>query len=111
MATVPAANDDAAVPSPMPSSPPVAPAFGRLLLTGAAGGLGRELRPRLRRLARVLRVSDVLPMAPAEAGEEVVVAALEDAAAVAAMVAGSDAIVHLGGVSTEGPFGPILQAN
>ena len=31
------------------------PPFERLLLTGAAGGLGRELRPRLRRLARTLR--------------------------------------------------------
>ena len=30
--------------------------FDRLLLTGAAGGLGRVLRPRLRALARVLRV-------------------------------------------------------
>ena len=93
------------------SPPPAAPAFGRLLLTGAAGGLGRELRPRLRALARVLRVSDVLPMAAAGAGEEVVVAALEDVAAVDAMVAGSDAIVHLGGISVEGPFLPIVQAN
>ncbi|HEY2188858.1 MAG TPA: NAD(P)-dependent oxidoreductase [Caldimonas sp.] len=87
------------------------PAFERLLLTGAAGGLGRELRPRLRKLARVLRVSDLAPMADAGAGEEVVVAALEDAAAVDAMVAGSDAIVHLGGISVEGPFAPIVQAN
>jgi uronate dehydrogenase len=87
------------------------PAFERLLLTGAAGGLGRELRPRLRSLARILRVSDLAPMAGAGAGEEVVVAALEDAAAVDAMVAGSDAIVHLGGISVEGPFAPIVQAN
>ena len=34
-----------------------------------------------------------------------------DAAAVDAMVAGVEAIVHLGGISVEGPFGPILQAN
>jgi uronate dehydrogenase len=93
------------------SSSPAAPTFGRLLLTGAAGGLGRELRPRLAKLTRVLRVSDVAPMAGAGAGEEVVVAALEDAAAVDAMVAGSDAIVHLGGISVEGPLAPIVQAN
>ncbi|HEY2561410.1 MAG TPA: NAD(P)-dependent oxidoreductase [Caldimonas sp.] len=92
-----------------PSSP--APAFDRLLLTGAAGGLGRELRPRLRALARVLRVSDIAAMAAAEAGEEVVVAGLEDAAAVDAAVAGCNAIVHLGGISVEGPFAPIVQAN
>jgi len=32
--------------------------FQRLLLTGAAGGLGRVLRPRLREWTDVLRVSD-----------------------------------------------------
>ncbi|RYF57103.1 MAG: NAD(P)-dependent oxidoreductase, partial [Comamonadaceae bacterium] len=31
----------------------------RLLLTGAAGGLGRVLRPRLAPLADVLRISDI----------------------------------------------------
>jgi len=111
MASVPRSNDDlpVSVASAPPSSP--APVFARLLLTGAAGGLGRELRPRLRPIARVLRVSDMAPMDAAEAGEEVVVAALEDAAAVDRVVAGCDAIVHLGGISTEGPFAPIVQAN
>ena len=87
------------------------PPFRRLLVTGAAGGLGRELRLRLRRLATTLRLSDIAPMAVAESGEEVVFAGLEDAGAVDAIVAGCDAIVHLGGVSVEGPFEPILQAN
>jgi len=87
------------------------PVLDRLLLTGAAGGLGRELRPRLRRLARVLRASDVAEMAPAGAGEEVMTAALQDAAAVDRIVAGCEAIVHLGGISTDGPFAPILEAN
>ena len=99
-------------PDPVASPGAVArPVFDRLLLTGAAGGLGRELRPRLRRLAQVLRVSDVAEMAAAGAGEEVMTAALQDAAAVDRIVAGSDAIVHLGGISTEGPFAPILEAN
>jgi uronate dehydrogenase len=38
-------------------------------------------------------------------------ARLEDAAAVLALLAGVDAVVHLGGVSVEGPFEPILRAN
>jgi uronate dehydrogenase len=87
------------------------PLFECLLLTGAAGGLGRVLRPRLRGRARVLRVSDIAPIAAAGEGEEVVTAALQDSAAVAALVEGCDAIVHLGGISTEGPFAPILEAN
>ncbi len=102
------------VSAPAPVAPVGAvdrPVFDRLLLTGAAGGLGRELRPRLRRLARVLRLSDVAEMAPAGAGEEVMTAALQDAAAVDRIVTGSEAIVHLGGISTEGPFAPILEAN
>ena len=112
MATVPRSNKhDAAVSVASAPQPSPAPVFARLLLTGAAGGLGRELRPRLRAIARVLRVSDIAPMDAAEAGEEVVVAALEDAAAVDRVVAGCDAIVHLGGISTEGPFAPIVQAN
>jgi uronate dehydrogenase len=83
----------------------------RLLLTGAAGALGQVLRERLRRHAAVLRVSDIAALAAAQANEETVVCDLADAQAVHAMVADCEAIVHLGGVSVEGPFEPILQAN
>lgn len=85
--------------------------LGRVLLTGAAGGLGQQLRPRLRRRASLLRVSDVAPMDPAGEGEEVVQCALEDRAAVHALLEGMDSVVHLGGISTEQPFDAILQAN
>jgi len=85
--------------------------FGRLLLTGAAGGLGRVLRPRLARLCATLRVSDVAELGAASPGEEVVAARLEDADAVLGLLAGVDAVVHLGGVSVEGAFEPILRAN
>ena len=85
--------------------------FGRLLLTGAAGGLGRELRPRLKAICRVLRLSDVAELGVAADGEEVMPAALQDAAAMLTLLQGVDAVVHLGGVSVEGPFEPILQAN
>ncbi|MEO6017184.1 MAG: NAD(P)-dependent oxidoreductase [Polaromonas sp.] len=83
----------------------------KLLLTGAAGGLGKALRERLKANCTVLRLSDVQAFGEAAAGEEVVLADLADAAAVSRMVEGVNAIVHLGGVSVEGPFGPILQAN
>jgi uronate dehydrogenase len=88
-----------------------APMFARLLLTGAAGGLGRELRARLKAHCGVLRVSDIADLGSAAPGEELAPAALEQPDAVLALLAGVDAVVHLGGVSVEGPFGPILQAN
>lgn len=84
----------------------------RLLLTGAAGGLGKVLRERLRPYADVLRLSDVAGMAPArDASEEVVVCDLADKQAVDALVADCDAIVHMGGVSVERPFEEVLEAN
>ncbi len=108
MASLGLLHDDRRMASLAPSATRIA---DRLLLTGAAGGLGRELRPRLRARVGVLRLSDIAAMDAAGPGEEVVVAALQDAAAVDRIVAGADAIVHLGGISTEGPFEPILQAN
>ena len=38
--------------------------FNRLLLTGAAGGLGKVLRERLRPYANVLRLSDIAGLQP-----------------------------------------------
>ncbi|MEI6759699.1 MAG: NAD(P)-dependent oxidoreductase [Betaproteobacteria bacterium] len=83
----------------------------KILLTGAAGGLGQALRHRLKANCDVLRLSDRASLGEPAADEEIVLADLADAAAVSAMVQGVDAIVHLGGMSVEGPFGPILQAN
>ncbi|VTU15877.1 Cholesterol dehydrogenase [Variovorax sp. SRS16] len=86
--------------------------FPRLLLTGAAGGLGKVLRDSLRPFAHVLRLSDLAALAPAQgAHEEVVTCDLADKVAVDALVAGCDAIVHLGGVSVERPFEEVLEAN
>jgi uronate dehydrogenase len=85
--------------------------FARLLLTGAAGHLGREMRPRLKAHCERLRLSDVAEMAPAGPGEEVQPAALQDRAAVHALLHGVDAVLHLGGVSTERTWESIRDAN
>ncbi len=84
---------------------------GRLLLTGAAGNLGKELRPRLKAYCNVLRLSHRSPMGEPGPGEEIVVAALEDKAQMMALLEGVDAVVHMGGVSTEQPWEPILAGN
>ena len=81
------------------------------MLTGAAGGLGKVLRERLVPYADVLRVSDIASLGEARGPhEEVVPCDLADKKAVDALVAGCDAIVHLGGVSVERPFEEILEA-
>jgi uronate dehydrogenase len=83
----------------------------RLLLTGAAGGLGQALRPRLKANCKILRSADRVAFGLAGEQEELVLADLADASAVMAMMQGVDAVVHLGGVSTEAAFEPILQGN
>jgi len=88
-----------------------APQFDRILLTGAAGGLGRVLRERLKPFTRVLRISDRAELGDARPGEEVVPCDLADAASVRRLLEGVEAVVHLGGISVEGPFEPILQSN
>jgi uronate dehydrogenase len=85
--------------------------FPRLLLTGAGGGLGTVLRPRLKSVCERLRVSDLATLTPAADGEEVVQAALQDKAAVLALLRGVSAVVHLGGLSTEHAFEDIMQSN
>ena len=91
---------------------PTSTPYNRLLLTGAAGGLGKVLRERLRPFANIIRLSDISPMAPAEGPhEEVVPCDLSDKAAVHALCEGVDAICHFGGVSVERPFEEILEAN
>jgi uronate dehydrogenase len=85
--------------------------FGRLLLTGAAGNLGQELRPRLKAYCNVLRLSHRKDFGPAGDGEEIVVASLEDKAQMVALLKDVDAVVHMGGVSTEQPWEAILAGN
>ena len=86
--------------------------FNRLLLTGAAGGLGKVLRETLKPYAKVLRLSDIAPMAcAADSREETIVCDLADKQAVHQLGEGVDAILHFGGVSGERSFEEILGPN
>lgn len=85
--------------------------FKRILFTGAAGGLGKRLRPHLKQFADIVRLADLAEIGPAGPGEEVVQCDLADREAVMKMCEGVDAIVHFGGVSTEVEFDPIMQGN
>src|SRR5438067_1562681 len=85
--------------------------FKRILLTGAAGGLGRMLRERIKPWAELVRLSDLGDLGTPGEGEEIVRCDLADKAAVLALMEGVDAVLHFGGISTEAPFEDIMQAN
>lgn len=85
--------------------------FKRILLTGAAGGLGRILRDHVKAWADVVRVTDIADLGAAREGEEIVLCDLADKAAVLALMDGVEVVMHFGGISTEHVFEDIVQAN
>jgi uronate dehydrogenase len=82
----------------------------KILLTGAAGGVGAFLRAELASVYQ-LRLSDLV--APDQCGpsEDFVKADLTDLASVRNAVSGADGVIHLGGYSVEGDWEDILNAN
>lgn len=87
------------------------PHFDTILLTGAAGRLGTQLRRGLAPLARRIRVSDRVEIEDLQPNEEAVICDLADAEAVFKMTEGVDAIVHFGGAPVETKWETILDAN
>lgn len=96
--------------------------MSRILITGAAGGVGTILRTQLAAPGRTLRLLDIVPLSelPAVPGtaagrtgeaEEYVQASVTDAAAVEKACEGVDAILHLGGISVEAPWERIHEVN
>src|SRR3954454_16071641 len=82
----------------------------RVLITGAAGTIGRALREHLRgRYA--LRLSDLAPVADPSPNDEVVVADIRDLAQTEASLAGVDCVVHLAAIAEEAPWDRILSVN
>ncbi len=87
------------------------PRYERLLITGAAGNLGRELRKGLAPLATTLRLTDRAAMEAAGAHEEVMQCELGDFDAVTRVVEGCDAVVHFGAAPVERPWAEILESS
>lgn len=83
----------------------------RILMTGAAGGIGTSLRKLLPPLYPDLLLSDLKTPANLDAEEEFKAADLADLAQVEAICEGVDGILHFGGFSVEGDWDAILQAN
>jgi uronate dehydrogenase len=83
----------------------------RVLLTGAAGGVGTVLRKLLKDVYPELRLSDIAVPKALGKDEKFAAADLADMAAVETIVKGIDGIVHLGGVSIEKPWDMVHRAN
>lgn len=84
-----------------------------VLITGANGGLGRLMRPRLAREGRTLRLLDLVTPEPPADGEDVEVlqGSVTDEKVVRDACDGVDAVIHLGGISVEAPWQDILTNN
>ena len=72
----------------------------RLLMTGAAGGIGAVLRKKLAPMAETLRISDIADLGEAAPHEEIVYCDLSKEDEVC-LVDGCDGIVHFGGISVK----------
>jgi uronate dehydrogenase len=73
----------------------------RVLLLGAAGGIGGAIRQGLAGRYGLMRLADIAPLAPAGRGEETVHADLLDVPSLVAAMAGIDCVVHMAGVPVE----------
>jgi uronate dehydrogenase len=85
--------------------------MNRVLITGAAGRIGRALRGGLAGRYRLLRLLDLAPLGDAAAGEELVHTDITELAAMEAALDGIDCVVHLAGVPEEDVWEKILPAN
>jgi uronate dehydrogenase len=78
-----------------------------VLLTGAAGNIGRMVQPRLRRLGWQVRGTDADPGGDAE----IDVVDILDPDALDAATAGCGSVVHLAGIAGEAPLPELLRVN
>ncbi len=85
--------------------------YNRILLTGAAGALGQQLRGFLGERAGHLRLTDRSPVTAQADNEEAIVCDLSDYGAMMELTKDVDVIVHMGGISRENTFENVLQGN
>jgi len=85
--------------------------MGRLLITGASGRLGSQLRMATKDLAQAIRLTDVKALTDLANDEEFIQADLADMSTVLELMTGVDVVIHLGAVMPQAPWESILQAN
>jgi len=87
------------------------PQSARVLITGAAGGIGRCLHRAFSGRYALLRLADRAPVIALGAAEQTLLGDLSDPAIAAEAVRGIDCVVHLAGVPKEAAWDAILPHN
>lgn len=84
-----------------------------IVLTGAAGEIGRMLRTALARAGRVIRLVDVQELTPAEAGENVEIhqGSITDGAFMENVCRGADAVIHMASLLDNHTWENYLEVN
>lgn len=88
--------------------------MAEILLTGAAGRVGRMLREGLPAFGWKLRCFDLVRPQGAEGawgGDDWITGDITDPAALARATAGVGAVIHLAGIPSEAPFADLLHTN
>ena len=85
--------------------------FNRVLVTGAAGALGKELRKSGQKIGRHIRLTDRTPSTDLAPHEEDQPFDLVDLPAAIKAMEGVDAVVHLGAKAMEAGWDPVLHSN
>jgi uronate dehydrogenase len=83
----------------------------RILITGAAGRIGRSLRAKLAGRYPLIRLLDRLPIDDCGPGEEAVAGDIADLGLVERAMEGIDGVIHMAGVPYEGTFDEMLPTN
>tara|TARA_B100000683_G_scaffold259989_1_gene284338 strand:+ start:823 stop:1632 length:810 start_codon:yes stop_codon:yes gene_type:complete len=85
--------------------------FNNILLTGAAGALGEQLRKTLSKNCNLLKISDKEKLFKKFENEKVNQADLSSAEAMIDLTKNIDCVVHMGGQSIEGSWSNVLNSN
>lgn len=83
----------------------------RILITGAAGAIGRVLRQHLKGQYELLRLTDMAPQEAAGPGEEVDTVDIRDMAALERSMQNIDCVIHLAGTTQDLSWEKILPLN
>ena len=83
----------------------------RILITGAAGAIGRVLRQHLKGQYELLRLTDMAPQEAAGPGEEVATVDVRDIAALERSMQGIDCVIHLAGATQDLSWEQIMPMN